>query len=363
MGDDATRARALSARDELNSLLAERRREAPPRASRDETPTGDGRSPRRRLAPGSTPSASTPVRLRDLKASDWRTAIKRTVKETQADNLTDWAAALTYYGVLALFPALIALVSVLGLVGQSATGPLLANLTTLAPGAATTIIRGAIKQIAASPGQAGVAFVVGLATALWSASGYVGAFSRASNAIYEMEEGRPFWKLRPLQVLITVVMVAFLAVSAVAVVLTGGLASRAGDLLGVGKSAVMVWDIAKWPVIVLLVCGMLAVLYYAAPNVIHPGFRWISPGSLLAVILWLLASAAFAFYVANFGSYNKTYGALASVVIFLVWLWVSNLAFLFGAEFNAELERRRAIELGLPPGQEPFLEPRQLKRA
>jgi membrane protein len=299
-----------------------------------------------------------PMRLRDLTGRTWRLAFKQTIKETKADNLTDWAAALTYYGVLALFPALIALVSIIGLVGQSATGPLLTNIDALAPGAAATILKGAVTQIAGSRGSAGFAFVIGLGVALFSASGYVGAFARASNAIYEMDEGRPFWKLRPVQVLITTVMLLLLAMSAVAVVLTGGLATRAGNLIGVGSSAVTAWDIAKWPVVVLVVVLMLSVLYYAAPNVRHPGFRWISPGSLLAVLLWLVASAAFALYVANFGAYNKTYGALASVVVFLVWLWLSNLVFLFGAEFNAELERRRAIELGMAPDAEPFLAPR-----
>ncbi len=366
--DEATRARALSARDELNRARVERRgREAaatPPAPPRPEPAprarrNGSSGSP----GPGPTRSATGPVRLRDLKGGDWGAAIKRTVKETQADNLTDWAAALTYYGVLALFPALIALVSILGLVGQSATGPILANIKTLAPGAATTILTNAVKQISASGGSAGLALVIGLAVALFSASGYVGAFSRASNAIYEIEEGRPFWKLRPQQMLITAVMLALLAVSSLSVVLTGGIARRAGDVLGVGSSAVMVWDLAKWPVIVLLVALMLSVLYYAAPNVRHPGFRWISPGSLLAVLLWLVASAAFALYVASFASYSKTYGALASVVVFLVWLWLSNLAFLFGAEFNAELERRRAIEHGLSPEREPFLPAREPKRA
>lgn len=304
-----------------------------------------------------------PMRLRDLTAGTWRLAFKQTVKEAKADNLTDWAAALTYYGVLALFPALIALVSIIGLVGPSATGPLLTNIDALAPGAAATILKGAVTQIAGSRGSAGFAFVIGLGVALFSASGYVGAFSRASNAIYEIGEGRPFWKLRPVQVLITAVMLLLLASSAVAVVLTGGLATRAGNLIGAGSSAVTAWDIAKWPVVVLVVALMLSVLYYAAPNVRHPGFRWISPGSLLAVLLWLVASAAFALYVANFGSYNKTYGALASVVVFLVWLWLSNLVFLFGAEFNAELERRRAIEHGLSPEREPFLPAREPKRA
>ncbi len=355
--DDDT-ARALAARDELNRLRVERHPEpgaAAPRA-REKRPRGNPTAP---SSNGARHSADKPARLRDLRAGDWSKAVRQTVKETRADNLTDWAAALTYYGVLALFPALIALVSILGIVGKSATDPLLANIKTLAPGAATTILTNAVKEIAKSGGSAGIALVVGLLVALFSASGYVGAFSRASNAIYEIKEGRPFWKLRPQQMLITAVMLVMLAASSTAVVLTGGLARRAGDLLGVGSTAVSAWDLAKWPVIVILVTLMLSVLYYAAPNVRHPGFRWISPGSLIAVILWLVASAAFALYVANFGSYNKTYGALASVVIFLVWLWLSNLAFLFGAEFNAELERRRAIELGLPPGKEPFLPARE----
>lgn len=363
---EKSRAKAQSAMDELNRLALERRLQtglpaAPAPQQRDVPGDSAPQNARKTRSSASTSPTDSAVRLRTLHGSDWTRALKQTVKETQADNLTDWAASLTYYGVLALFPALIALVSILGLVGRSATGPLLANIKTLAPGAATTILTNAIQQIGSSPGSAGIAFALGLGAALFSASGYVGAFSRAANAIYEIEEGRPFWKLRPQQILITAVMLALLAVSSIAVVLTGSLARRAGDLFGVGSSAVDVWDIAKWPVIVLLVVIMLSVLYYATPNVKHPGFRWISPGSLLAVLLWLLASAAFAAYVANFGAYNKTYGALASVVIFLVWLWLSNLAFLFGAEFNAELERRRAIQLGMPSEREPFLEPRKLK--
>lgn len=357
---DDQRARPQTPTEELNRLVRDRRRDNGAVAERPRAKTTRPSRPAREST--ARRGLDKPIRLRDLKAADWRTAIRQTVKETKADNLTDWAAALTYYGVLALFPALIALVSILGLVGQSATGPLLDNISTLTPGAATTILKDAIHQIASSRGSAGLAFAVGLLAALWSASGYVGAFSRASNAIYEMEEGRPFWKLRPLQVLVTVVMVLLLALTAVAVVLTGSVAHRAGDLIGVGSGAVMVWDVAKWPVVVLVVVVMLSVLYYAAPNVKHPGFRWISPGSAIALLLWIVASAGFALYVANFGAYNKTYGALASVVVFLVWLWISNLAFLFGAEFNAELERRRATLLGMTPGQEPFLEPRTRKR-
>ncbi|MDX6672042.1 MAG: rane protein [Solirubrobacteraceae bacterium] len=295
----------------------------------------------------------------DLRAHSWREVVKRTVREFREDNLTDWAAALTYYGILALFPALIVLVSILGLIGPSATQPLLDNLGKLAPGPANQIVSGAVRQIAANQGAAGVAFVFGLAGALWSASGYVGAFSRASNAIYEVEEGRPFWKLRPLQIVITMVMILLLAACALAVVITGPLARSVGDLVGAGSAAVTAWDIAKWPVIALVVVTMIAILYWAAPNVKHPGFRWITPGGLVAVGLWVLASAGFALYVAMFSSYNKTYGSLAGAVIFLVWLWISNLAILLGAELNAEVERGRELEAGVPEQETLALEPRQ----
>jgi membrane protein len=279
-----------------------------------------------------------------LERRDGSTAavLKRTVKGFSKDNLTDWAAALTYYGVLAIFPALIVLVSVLGLIGPSATQPLIDNLGKVAPGPAKEIFSSALKNLQGSKGSAGVLFVVGLAGALWSASGYVSAFMRASNAIYDMPEGRPVWKTLPLRVVLTLVLVVLLAVSAVAVTLSGGLAKEVGGVLGLSDTAVSVWNIAKWPVLLLVVSFMFALLYWAAPNVKHPKFRWVSPGGVLAVIGWIIASLAFAFYVANFGSYNKTYGALAGPIVFLVWLWVSNLMILLGAEFNAELERGRA---------------------
>jgi membrane protein len=280
----------------------------------------------------------------DLEKGSWWGTLKRTVSEFREDNLTDWAAALTYYGVLAIFPALLALVSILGLVGSSATQPLIDNLGNVAPGPAKDIVTNALRDLEQSQGAAGILLVVGLAAALWSASGYVGAFMRASNAIYDVEEGRPIWKTLPTRILTTLVLLLMLAVAAVAVTFTGPLAEQAGNVLGVGQSALDVWDIAKWPVILGVVTTMIAILYWAAPNVKHPGFRWISPGSVLAVLMWIVASAAFAFYVANFGSYNKTYGALAGVIIFLVWLWISNLAVLLGAELNAELERTRKME-------------------
>src|SRR3954454_17682778 len=294
----------------------------------------------------------------DLGARSWWGVLKRTVSEFRDDNLTDWAAALTYYAVLSIFPALIVLVSILGLAGDSATNTVLDNINELGPGPAQDIVSGAIKQIASSQGAAGVAFVLGLLAALWSASGYVGAFSRASNVIYETEEGRPFWKLRPLQVAMTLLLLLLVAISAIAVVISGPLASEVGKIFGVEGTAITIFNIAKWPIILLVVITMLAILYYGAPNFRHPGFRWITPGGVLAVLLWIAASAGFAFYVANFGSYNATYGSLAGVIVFLVWLWISNVAVLLGAEMNAEIERRRELESGVPEEKTIAMEPR-----
>ena len=293
-----------------------------------------------------------------LSAGSWRSVLRRTVREFREDNLTDWAAALTYYAALAIFPALIALVSILGLVGSSATQPLLDNLDKLAPGPAKDIFTSAIRNLQHNRGGAGVAFVLGLAAALWSASAYVAAFMRASNAIYDVGEGRPIWKTVPVRVGVTVVLVVLLALSAVAVALTGGLAKQVGDLLGVGSTAITAWDIAKWPVLLLIVSFMFAILYWASPNVKQPGFRWITPGGLLAVIIALVASAGFALFVANFGSYNKTYGTLGGMIAFLVWLWLSNVAVLLGAEMNAELERGRQLEAGKPAQDRILVEPR-----
>jgi membrane protein len=302
----------------------------------------------------------SPIRL---SRRSWLGVLKRTVTEFQEDKLTDWAAALTYYGILAIFPALLVLVSVLGLIGESATQPLIDNLSEVAPGPAQEILTNALENLQGSGGAAGVAFAIGLLAALWSASGYVAAFMRASNAIYDIEEGRPIWKKLPLRVGLTILLLTLVVISALGVVLTGGIATEVGSLVGVGDTAVSVWNIAKWPVILLVVSFMFAVLYWAAPNVKQPGFRWLSPGGILAVVGWLIASGAFAFYVSNFGSYNKTYGTLGGVIIFLVWLWLSNIMVLLGAELNAELERGRAIEAGMrPEDKEPFAEPRDTRK-
>jgi len=309
-----------------------------------------------------TDERRAPDDVSDLPKQSWKGVFKRAFREFSDDNVTDWAAALTYYGVLSIFPMLLALISLLGLFGTSATQPLLDNVGTVAPGPAKDIVTQAIQNLQKSQGAAGVLFFVGLAAALWSASGYVGAFMRASNDIWDVEEGRPAWKTIPLRVGVTSVLLVLLTISALAVVVTGPLAKSIGDIVGLGSTAVQVWDIAKWPVLILIVSLMIALLYYAAPNVKHPKFQWVSPGSLMAVILWIVVSALFAFYVANFGSYNKTYGALGGVIVFLTWLWITNNVILLGAEFNAEMERGRQIQGGMPHDKEPFLEPRDTRK-
>jgi membrane protein len=276
--------------------------------------------------------------------------LKRLVKEISQDNLTDWAAALTYYLVLAMFPAIIAMISIVGLVfdPRQITQALTTLLNQIAPGTAAQTFSKVIDQLAGSTSTAGFGLVLGLATALWAASGYVGAFTRAANVVWETPEGRPFWKLKPLQLLVTLIGVLFVAVIALAVVATGPVTDAIGNALGLGSTATTIWDIAKWPVMVVLVALMIAVLYYATPNVRLRGFKWVTVGAATALLIWIVASALFAFYVANFGSYNKTYGALAGVVIFLVWLWITNLAVLIGIELDAERERTLELKAGVP---------------
>jgi membrane protein len=298
----------------------------------------------------------------ELGKRSWIAVLKRTWREFREDNLTDWAAALTYYGILSIFPGLLVLVSLLGLVGASATQPLIDNLGQVAPGQAKDIATNALEGLQSNRSAGGAIAIVGLAAALWSASNYVGAFIRASNAIYEIGEGRPFWKIRPLQIGVTIVMVLMLALCAVAVVVTGPLAEAVGDVVGLGSTAVGIWNIAKWPVIAIVFMAMLAFLFYVAPNIRHPRFQWVSPGAVVAVVIWLIASGAFALYVANFGSYDKTYGSLGGVIVFLTWLWISNIAVLLGAELNAEVERGRQIERGMDPETEPFMEPRDTRK-
>ena len=287
--------------------------------------------------------------------------LKRAVTEFSEDNLTDWAAALTYYGLLSLFPALIALVAVLGLFGDPAatTAKITEIVTKIGPSSAADTFSGPIKSITSNRSGAGVALIVGLVLALWSASGYVGAFMRASNVIYETPEGRPIWKLRPLQMLLTLAMVILMALVALGLVLTGPIVDAVAAPLGIGNTATTIWDIAKWPVLAAFFVLMIGLLYYASPNVKLRGFKWVTPGSIVALVVWVVASAAFAFYVANFGSYNKTYGTLGGVVALLVWFWITNLAILFGHQLNAERERSRELQERVPRAEREIqLEPR-----
>jgi len=272
--------------------------------------------------------------------------VKRTLKEFSEDGLTDWAASLTYYGILALFPALTALLSIVGLL----TNPqqLTAAITAVVPAQAANTLNPVIQQIAGNSGAAGLGLIIGIALAVWSASGYVGAFTRAANVVYETPEGRKVWKLKPLQLLVTLIGILFAALILAMLVLSGPVVDAIGQSIGLGSTALSVWSWVKWPVILVVLAVMIAVLYYATPNVRLRGFKWVSAGAAVAILVAVVASALFAFYVANFGSYNKTYGALAGVVIFLVWFWLINLALLFGIELDAEIERTKELKEGVP---------------
>ncbi|POX43416.1 ribonuclease BN [Streptomyces sp. Ru73] len=328
--------------------------------ARREAGAGPAQGPGRDTGPGPDPlvKRKQPDELTDLPKKSWWEVLRGTVKEVKGDELTDRAAALTYYGVLSLFPALLVLVSLLGLVGESAGRKVVATLQQLAPASVRHIISDAVQQLQGNAGVGSLVAVVGLLAGVWTASGYVAAFMRSSNVVYDMAEGRPLWKVLLERLGLTVVLMLLALLSALIVVFTGGIAQQVGDALGIGSAALTVWSIAKWPVLVILVTTMIAFLYWGAPNVKGRGLRWVTPGSFLALVIWMVASAGFAVYVGNFSSYNKTYGTLAGVIIFLVWLWITNLAILLGLEFDAELARARAAAGGHPGTDEPYAEPR-----
>lgn len=295
----------------------------------------------------------------DLTKRSWLYVLRKTAREFTADQCTDLAAALTYYAVLSLFPAMLVIVSLLGVFGQGrrTTDAVLDLVGDVAPASAVDTLRPTVEQLVAAP-SAGLALVIGILGALWSASGYVGAFGRAMNRMYEIDEGRPFWKLRPLQLVLTLVALVLAAAVAFMLAVSGPLAEAVGNAIGLGSQAVTVWNIVKWPLIVVFVVAVVAVLYYATPNVKQPKFRWISVGAAVAIVVWIIASVGFGLYVANFASYNKTYGALAGVIVFLLWLWITNLVLLFGAELDAELERGRQLQAGMPAERDLLLPPR-----
>jgi membrane protein len=315
------------------------------------TKTGED-MPRDLDAPGPDAGPDNPAKL---KGKGIFAAVKRTFKQFSEDNISDWAAALTYYGVLSIFPGALVLVSLLGLLGSDGQSVVRDTVSEVAGSDQMRELVDTVLDNVQGAG-AGLGAIIGILVAFWSASGYIAAFMRASNAIYDVPEGRPIWKTLPIRVGVTAVIGVMLVVSAAIVVFTGDLAQAVGDVIGLGSAAVTVWSIAKWPVLVILVSLMFAILYWASPNAKTGGFRWVSPGGIFAVVLWLLASGAFAIYLANFADYNKTYGTLGGVIAFLVWLWISNIAILLGAELDAELERGRAIAAGHDPEDEPFLQ-------
>jgi membrane protein len=288
--------------------------------------------------------------------------VRKTAREFSRDQCTDLAAALTYYAVLSIFPALVFLVSLLGVFGQGprTTDTILQIIDDLGPPSAVDTLRAPIQQLVESP-SAGFALVTGLLGALWSASAYVGAFGRAMNRIYEIEEGRPIWKLRPLQLVLTLGGLVLAAAAVVMLAVSGPIAKAVGGAIGLGDTALTVWNIARWPLVLVLMILAVAILYYATPNVQQPKFRWISVGAAAAIIIWIIASLLFGLYVANFGSYNKTYGTLGGVIVFLLWLWITNLALLFGAELDAELERGRQLQAGIPAEDDLQLPPRDTR--
>ena len=319
--------------------------------------TNDSTDARRHGSQPADPESPT-----DLSKPSLVAVVKRASKEFSNDNLTDLAAALTYYAVLSVVPGLIVLISILGLLGQDTTAQVVDQVQSVAPGSSADFVRTLITQAQSNKGGAGIGAVLGILVALWSASGYVAAFMRASNVVYGIGEGRPIWKTTPIRLGVTIVAVLIMVVSAVIVVVSGPVAQQVGDVIGVGDTTVLIWQIAKWPVLLILVSILLAILFWASPNAKQGGIRWVSPGGAVAVLIWLVISALFAVYVTNFSSYNKTYGSLAGVVIFLVWLWLTNIAILLGAEVNAELDHAKAINAGLPEHVEPFAEPRDTRK-
>ncbi|WP_155368431.1 YihY/virulence factor BrkB family protein [Catellatospora vulcania] len=303
--------------------------------------------------PDAGPRSPTQLSLRA-----WGKVLIRTAKEFDTDSLQVWAAALTYYGVLSLFPGILVLAAAVGLFDDRLVDDVLNDVTPVMPTAVREVFTAALDNVQANDSKAGIAAIIGLAVAMWSASGYVDAFMQASNAIYDVPEGRPLWKRLPIRLAVTLASGALLVASVLIVVISGRLAEALGGVLGLSGPVVTAWQIGKWPVLIVLIALLFAILYWASPNARQGGFRWVSPGGLVAVVLWIAASAGFGYYAAHFGSYAETYGSLGGVIVFLVWLWISNLAILFGAELDAELERQRAIAAGHPADSEPYLQVR-----
>lgn len=300
-----------------------------------------------------------PDEVSDITGRSWRFVLRKTIREFSADQAPDLAAALTFFSVLAVFPALLAFVSLVGLFGdpRETTEAILELLAAFAPASTIEAVREPIEQLATAP-LAGFAFATGVIGALWSASGFVGAFSRAMNRVYRIQEGRPFWKLRPVTLAVTVLAIIAAVISGVVITLSGPIAAELGRMLGLGSGVLAVWSVVRWPLLAALAVLLVAVLYYVTPNVRQPRFRWISVGAAVALLVWAIASAGFAFYASSFGSYERTYGSIGGIIVFLLWVWISNMALLFGAELDAELERARQLQAGIEAEEHIQLPPR-----
>lgn len=303
---------------------------------------------------GRSRARAKPRRFGDLPDGAARRIAKRTFDQYRADGVTNLAAALTYHSVLSLFPGLIALVALLGLLGQypQTFNAVLNIVSGLAPSSTVQTVSVPLRQIITHKGGAGALLSLGLAGAIWAASGYVGTFSWAANVLWEAKRGRSWYRQWPFNVAVTLVALVLITAVLLALVLTGPVANSVGRQIGVGSTGLTIWSIAKWPAIVVVVTFMISGLYYVAPNVRPPSWRWLTPGAMFAVIAWGVTSLGFAFYLANFGSYNKVYGTLGAVITFLIWVWLSNVAALLGIELDAEIERERQLAAHEPGAAE-----------
>ncbi|QOC94826.1 YihY/virulence factor BrkB family protein [Micromonospora craniellae] len=314
-------------------------------------------------APATEPPVSAlPGRIRQLRWSTWRGVLIRSGRNYLRDNCTDSAAALTYYGVLALFPSTVVVVALVGLVsdGERTVDTVLDLARDVGAGSVVAnenfvgVVRGVVDQNS----SAGVLLSFGLLGALWSASNFIASFTRASNTIYGVAEGRPVWKLRPLQLGLAALSLILLAAVAAGLIVSGPVADAVGDLVGAGDAARTAWSVAKWPALAMIAMLLMSMLFWVAPNVRQPRFRWLTPGGAVALVTWASGSFGFGLYVANFGSYDTTYGSLGAVIAFLVWLYLSNSALLLGVQINAELQRGRQLQSGASDPEGPVLPPR-----
>ncbi|MEU8420605.1 YihY/virulence factor BrkB family protein [Micromonospora sp. NPDC048835] len=312
-----------------------------------------------------TPGTPVPRRMRQLSWRTWRGVLVRSVQNFVNDNCSDWAAALTYYGVLALFPSAIVVVALVGLVsdGERTLDTVVDLADQVGAGSVLTTenggVVGVIKTVVLDQSNPKLLLSFGLLGALWSASGFIGAFTRASNAVYGVTEGRPVWKLRPLQIGLAAITLVLLAVVALALIVSGPVTDAVGDLVNAGGLARTVWRVAKWPVLAMIMMVLLSLLFWIAPNVRQPRFRWLTPGGAVALVSWAAASFGFGLYVANFSSYDTTYGSLGAAIAFLVWLYLSNSALMLGVQINAEVQRGRRLQAGEPDPEDPVLPPRK----